>query len=132
MERNGTYGHIITLIAGLLAGLGLTGTVAAQAAKLDVPLLYVTRDTPPVIPLSLLDLPAEQEGLLGAQLGLNDNQTTGNFLGHDYSMESVIAGIDEDLTASVKPFIDAGRLLVIADLPAEDLRAWQTTIRRQC
>ncbi|MGQ7847713.1 ABC transporter substrate-binding protein [Granulosicoccus sp. 3-233] len=96
---------------------------AAQQDPLPVPILYIARDLPEPIPLSLLDEPAEDNGVSGARLGLNDNKTTGGFLGHDYSMESLIVAEDDDIVAQVKPFIEQGRTLLVADLQADDLLA---------
>lgn len=93
----------------------------AQQDSLQVPILYIARDIPEPIPLSLLDEPAEDNGVSGAQLGLNDNQTTGGFLGHDYTMESLVVAEDDDIVEQVRPFIEQGRVLLVADLEADDL-----------
>ncbi|MFK7853975.1 MAG: ABC transporter substrate-binding protein [Granulosicoccus sp.] len=90
-------------------------------AELEVNIVYLGRAETPPIPLSLLDLPIDDEGVRGAELGLNDNQTTGNFLGHKYSLDSVIAGEEDSIVDTLAPAINAGSELVIADLTAPDL-----------
>jgi len=96
-------------------------TAAEKEATLTIPVIYVARDEEPRIPLSLLDLPAEQEGFLGTQLGLNDNQTTGDFLGHEYILTEVIAATDENVADAVAERDVAEASIMIADLLAEDL-----------
>lgn len=107
----------------LLSMAAFHSTSSRAQQPLDVPVLYVSRDIPELVPLSLLDEPAENNGLLGAQLGLNDNQTTGGFLGQNYTMDSVVVADDEDIVAGVKPYIEQGRHLIVADLQADDLLA---------
>ena len=102
-------------------------TTARATDELEVPILYVSRAEPERIPLSLLDIPPEQNGLLGARLGLADNQTTGNFLGHTYSMESLVVVEGDDVIAQVRPLVSAGQGLIIADLDAADLLALSDT-----
>lgn len=68
----------------------LTLTAVALAApawaEVTLPVAYLKQEVarPPV--LSNLDPIPEDLGEAGAQLGLADNQTTGRFLGHDYSL----------------------------------------------
>ncbi|MFK7859905.1 MAG: ABC transporter substrate-binding protein [Granulosicoccus sp.] len=96
-------------------------SVAADAPKLTIPVVYVTRYEEPRIPLSLLDLPAEDEGFLGAQLGLNDNQTTGNFLGHEYVLEKVVVEADDNVADVVAGLGVSDSAIMVADLLADDL-----------
>lgn len=98
-------------------------SMASDAATLTIPIVYVARDEEPHIPLSLLDLPADKEGLLGVQLGLNDNQTTGDFLGHKYILHEAIVKADETIE-DVVASLDVGEATVmVADLLADDLLA---------
>ncbi|ASJ70225.1 ABC transporter substrate-binding protein [Granulosicoccus antarcticus] len=114
-------GQMLRKALGVVCTILVLTPAAWAKQELEVPLLYVSREEPVQIPLSLLDIPPDQNGLLGAQLGLNDNQTTGNFLGHAYSMESVVATENGDIVELVRPFVEAGRVLIVADLDAADL-----------
>lgn len=111
------------LIVGVLAGLCSGAVVSNDAPALEVNMVYVGRDEEPRLPLSLLDLPAQDEGLLGTQLGLNDNQTTGDFLGHKYNLQSAIAGEGESIIDSVAPLLNESEGVIVADLGADDLLA---------
>ena len=54
---------------------------------------------------------------------LADNQTTGGFLGHDYTLTELIVPADGDLVAAFKEALAAGERLFVADLLADDLLA---------
>jgi ABC transporter substrate binding protein (PQQ-dependent alcohol dehydrogenase system) len=101
----------------------LTGSASAAPPKLTVTITYVSRDQELPEPLSLLDMPVENNGWPGAELGLLDNQTTGSFLNQEYVLERLQVAEGEDLLAAVKQKLDAGQRLFIADLDAEDLLA---------
>ena len=51
----------------------------------DIIFISKERETPPV--LSNLDPILEDEGFYGVKLAIEDNLTTGRFLGHDYKVE---------------------------------------------
>jgi ABC transporter substrate binding protein (PQQ-dependent alcohol dehydrogenase system) len=95
--------------------------VAAQG-QLEVAITYVTRTEDKLPPLSLIE-PREvpDEGLAGASLGIADNQTTGQFLGHRYTLNEVTLPEDGDLAGAVQPLLEGGAQLFVADLRAEDI-----------
>ena len=99
---------------------------AAAATTLTIPIIYATREEEAHIPLSLLDLPVEQDGFLGAQLGLNDNQTTGSFLGHNYVFREAMATDDETMEDAVGKVAQNGNLIILADVVADELLALST------
>lgn len=95
-------------------------------AELDVNILYIEQriDRPPV--LSNLVVWPEDEGEQGAALGINDNNTTGRFLGQKYSLTSLIFEIDESKDARnerIREALSEGSLLVVANLDADALIA---------
>ena len=113
------------VLAALLAiSPALAPTGAGAQDQLEVAITYVTRTEDKLPPLSLLE-PRElpDEGLAGASLGIADNQTTGQFLGHKYTLNEVILPEDGDLAGTVQDLLDAGARLFVADLGAEDLLA---------
>ena len=111
---------VLTLLTGLW-----TPAPAAAADRLPVPITYVTRADPAKLPPASLLEPRElkDEGLAGATLGLADNQTTGGFLGHDYTLTELIVPADGDVVAAVKERLADGERFFVADLLAEDLLA---------
>jgi ABC transporter substrate binding protein (PQQ-dependent alcohol dehydrogenase system) len=94
------------------------------ADKLAVNITYLAQDVERLAPLSLLDpLEIPDEGLAGARLGQEDNQTTGGFLGHDYQLTDVNVPIDGDLIEAAKGALGQGQKLLVVDAPAEQLLA---------
>jgi ABC transporter substrate binding protein (PQQ-dependent alcohol dehydrogenase system) len=112
------------IVAGLLlAALALPALAAAQqstnaptAARQRVTILLARerRDLPP--PLSLLDMPAANEAVAGAELAINDNNTTGRFLAQEFALE-VVEGLPADqLIAEVEARVRQGAAFVVLDV----------------
>jgi ABC transporter substrate binding protein (PQQ-dependent alcohol dehydrogenase system) len=108
------------LIRVLLAGALLFAWTAASADPAEIKLGYLRR-TEPKTRLSLVDIPADNNGVAGAQLALDDNNTTGKFLNQRFSLEEVRLGDSDDAAAAALALAGRGVSLVIADLPADAL-----------
>ena len=65
--------------------------------------------------LSLIEVPAEDDGLAGARLAINDNNTTGKFLNQQFSLEYARVLQGDDLAATTIALAEPGVALVIAD-----------------
>ena len=106
--------RLIAILWLLLAAL----PASAQTLTLKVGVLRQThsRET-----LSLLDIPATDDGLAGALLGAIDNNTTGKFIQQSY--EVIDSKLDQDTTIEkeINALIDQGVQFIIADLPAQNL-----------
>ncbi|WP_254050180.1 ABC transporter substrate-binding protein [Limimaricola cinnabarinus] len=102
------------VMLGLWAG-------AAQAA-IEVPVTWLRQEVahPPV--LSNLDEIPQDEGRAGAELGRDDNATTGRFLGHDYALETVSVPEGGDLEAAARAALARGGLLIL-DAPEDAVLA---------
>ena len=68
--------------------------------------------------ISLLEQPASNNGVAGAQLAIEDNNTTGKFLNQSFSLEATRLKDSEDPVAAAMQLADRGVLLTILDLPA--------------
>ena len=68
--------------------------------------------------ISLLEQPASNNGVAGAQLAIEDNNTTGKFLNQSFSLEATRLKDSEDPVAAAMRLADRGVLLTILDLPA--------------
>lgn len=111
------------LLRRILSGMAFSALMAGTAQAEEIAILYLEQaePTPPI--LSVLDTPPDDLGLAGAQLGINDNNATGQFLGQTYRLDTVIVGEEEDILAPAKAALAEGHDLVIANLPAEALVA---------
>ena len=78
--------------------------------------------------LSLVEQPAENDGIAGARLAIEDNNTTGKFLNQHFTLEEVRLKDGEDVAKEVTAL--AGRNnFIIADLPADALLKAADTLR---
>ena len=77
--------------------------------------------TEPKSTLSLIQTPANNDGLAGARLAINDNNTTGRYLNQQFSLEDFRTGGSDDAVAATIALGERGSSLVIADLPADAL-----------
>jgi ABC transporter substrate binding protein (PQQ-dependent alcohol dehydrogenase system) len=91
---------------------------AAEALK--VPIGYIGR-AERIETISLLDLPAANASLAGAQLAIQDNNTTGKFLNQSFSVEAVRLKDQDDPLLAVKELAGGGISLFITDVPADML-----------
>lgn len=112
--------RLLNLSLTLLA-MAIAFPAFAVDTKLSLNIAYITRDEEPVVPLSLLDVPIDDEGLLGAQLGLSDNQTTGEFLGHEYILHEILLDSDANIADEAAQWLSDDLRVFIADLRAPDL-----------
>ncbi len=115
------YWAVSSRILLALAVLLCPVTVVGSEDRLDVSIVHLTRAEIPRESLSLLDVPIEDRGRQGTQLGFNDNQTTGNFINQYYQITEVVLAEDADLSAAFQQQIAKGNKLFIADLDADDL-----------
>jgi ABC transporter substrate binding protein (PQQ-dependent alcohol dehydrogenase system) len=71
--------------------------------------------------LSILDLPAADDALAGAELGATDNNTTGKFTGQKFEVIDEKLTDSDDVAAATDRLAEQGVALLIADLSAERL-----------
>ena len=71
--------------------------------------------------ISILDIPAADDLVAGAELAMADNNTTGKFLDQSFSIEDVRLQPDDDMAATASRLIDSGVRFLIVDLTAEKL-----------
>jgi ABC transporter substrate binding protein (PQQ-dependent alcohol dehydrogenase system) len=91
-------------------------------AETSLTLGYLRVETPQPPTLSNLDPIPENIGLAGALTGLEDNRTTGKFLGHTYEIIDVSTALGDDPMAAAKDMLVASPFLVL-DAPANVLTA---------
>src|SRR5262245_44591988 len=96
--------RLVLLTLCLVAGPG----APSRAAEVSVAITYLGRQEPPPTPLSLVEPILTDNGVKGAEQGLLDNQTTGRFLKHEYSLKERIIAADADLAAEFKQALAAG------------------------
>jgi ABC transporter substrate binding protein (PQQ-dependent alcohol dehydrogenase system) len=106
----------------LLAGTIIFAWTSASADPVETKIGYL-RSTEPSTSLSLIQIPAENNGIAGAQLAINDNNTTGKFLNQRFLLDDVRLRESDDAAAAAAALAEHGVSLVITDLPADSLLA---------
>lgn len=71
--------------------------------------------------ISLIEMPAANNGFAGAQLAIEDNNTTGKFLNQSFSAEESRLKDQDDPAAAATQLADRGISLIIVDLPPDML-----------
>jgi ABC transporter substrate binding protein (PQQ-dependent alcohol dehydrogenase system) len=108
------------LIRFLLASAVLIAAASASSAAAEIKIGYL-RQPEPKAALSLIEVPADNDGFAGARLAINDNNTTGKFLDQQFSLEDVRLADGGDAAAATAALAERGVTLVIADLPPDVL-----------
>ncbi|GIK97098.1 MAG: ABC transporter substrate-binding protein [Alphaproteobacteria bacterium] len=111
------------LLSTLLLSPWPAGGQDGEADIAEIPIAYITQEVEKLPPLSLVDQPRDEEGLLGAKLGIEDSNTTGRFMKQHFTLESAVVPVDGDVVAAFRDLAAAGHRLFVADLPAEQLLA---------
>ena len=87
-------------------------------AEIELPVTYLKLEVPRPPVLSNLDPVPDDLGEAGAKLGLADNQTTGKFLGHDYSLTVTRVPEGGDWLTAAREALAASPYLIL-DAPAQ-------------
>jgi ABC transporter substrate binding protein (PQQ-dependent alcohol dehydrogenase system) len=110
---------MIRLLVGVLVGLSAL-VMGALADTVEVGIGYLRRaGTKPT--LSLIEQPAENDGVAGARLAIEDNNTTGKFLNQHFTLEEFRLKEGDDPAKVAAALADRNIDFIIADLPADSL-----------
>ena len=121
---NRGFARLLSLLLAAAAMFALVATVTSQSVatresrdgqirQIPIVLARELRDVPP--PLSLLDMRPQDDGLAGAQLAINDNNTTGRFLKQHFVLDVVQGSNAGELIAEVGKRVEAGASFVAVD-----------------
>jgi ABC transporter substrate binding protein (PQQ-dependent alcohol dehydrogenase system) len=107
----------------LAAALCFACAAASAAAEPLTVRIGVLRETHSRETLSILDIPAADDTLAGALLGVTDNNTTGRFTNQTFETIDGKLEDGDDVAAAIEALIEKGALLIVADLAADRLLA---------
>ncbi|WP_181708690.1 ABC transporter substrate-binding protein [Chthonobacter rhizosphaerae] len=93
-----------------------------QAPAAQIRIGYI-RWSVPYVTLSLSEMPSEDDGIAGARMGIEDNNTTGRFTRQEFLLETRNAETTEQAVAAAAELAAAGVSYIIADVPADTLLA---------
>jgi ABC transporter substrate binding protein (PQQ-dependent alcohol dehydrogenase system) len=110
---------MIRLIVGVVVGLSVLVTTAFAADPVEIGIGYISRaGVKPT--LSLVEQPAANDGVAGARLAIEDNNTTGKFLNQHFTLDEVRLRPGDDAAKAAVALADRNGF-IIADLPADAL-----------
>jgi len=104
----------------LAAALCVLVSKVAAAQTTEIKIGYL-REAQSKTAISLLDIPAPDDGLAGAQLAIDDNNTTGKFLNQHFALEATHLDNADDPAAAVAKLAASGVSFALLDLPADAL-----------
>jgi ABC transporter substrate binding protein (PQQ-dependent alcohol dehydrogenase system) len=106
-------------VIGVMIDLGLLATPALAAEPIEIGIGYL-RHAVIKSTLSLVEQPAENDGIAGARLAIEDNNTTGRFLNQHFSLDEIRLK-DGDDVAKAAATLAGHDGFIIADLSADEL-----------
>ena len=110
------------MFRGLVVAIGfcIAATPVFAADPIEIGIGYLGRaDVKPK--LSLVELPAENDGVAGARLAIEDNNTTGKFLNQHFTLDEKRLKDEDDSAAAAVALADRGIGLILVDLAADAL-----------
>lgn len=75
----------------------------------------------PQLALSVLDIAPRDEGVAGATVAINDNNTTGKFLGQAFALDVTETSREADVVPAFKEMLARGEKYVLTDISARQL-----------
>ncbi|MEH7827989.1 ABC transporter substrate-binding protein [Gemmobacter denitrificans] len=115
------------LCAAMVLAVALPAGAQQQKPALAVPMVYLRQEVPQPPVLSNLDPIPDDLGIAGAEVALKDNQSTGAFMGQDFSLTVISVPPDGDLPAAARDALaqaqlvlldgEAAHLMAVTDLP---------------
>jgi ABC transporter substrate binding protein (PQQ-dependent alcohol dehydrogenase system) len=116
--------HVLAPIFSILLASCLPSSAGAQAsdpAIVKVGYLRLTESKQQ--PISLVDEASEDDGIEGARLAIEDNNSTGRFTNQHFALEDMRLKPTDDPAAAVGKLVAGGTSLILSDLPATMLLA---------
>ena len=119
---------LVGIAIGLVVGLSTLCTSALAADPVEIGVGYLRRaGVKPT--LSLVEEPAADDGIAGARLAIEDNNTTGKFLNQHFGLEELRLKGGDDAAKAAVALADRNIGFIIADLPADALLKAAEAIR---
>jgi ABC transporter substrate binding protein (PQQ-dependent alcohol dehydrogenase system) len=119
---------MIQALVGAIVGMSTLATATLAADTVEIGIGYLRRGA--IKPtLSLVEQPAEDDGVAGARLAIEDNNTTGKFLNQHFTLEEFRLRDGDDAAKAAVALADRNIGFIIADLPADPLLKAADAIR---
>ncbi|GAB1581619.1 ABC transporter substrate-binding protein [Phyllobacterium phragmitis] len=114
------FGLFFTYVNAFEVQAQQSSTEKAQKPVVDIRIGYL-RAYEPQLALSVLDISPRDEGVAGANVAINDNNTTGRFLGQSFTLDVTETKFDADVVPAFKEMVARGDRFVLTDISASQL-----------
>lgn len=105
----------------LVLGASLVNSALAEPIQ-TVKISYITQDQRVPSALSNLDAFIQHKGLMGTKIAIDDNNTTGQFTGQKFDLQTIIVPVDGDVVQFFNQQVTSDTPFVITNLPAQQLK----------
>ncbi|WP_232845496.1 ABC transporter substrate-binding protein [Aurantimonas marina] len=95
-------------------------TAPAEAPTTQTVKIGFLRTYERTLALSALDIPPEDIGLAGATVAIADNNTTGSFMGQNFTLDVTTLAPGDDVTQPAQDMLASGIHYIVTDLSPED------------
>jgi ABC transporter substrate binding protein (PQQ-dependent alcohol dehydrogenase system) len=109
---------VLRLLIGFCVLVALGGSGRADPLEIKIGYLH---QPPSRIRISLIDVPAANDGLAGAQLGTDDDSAMGRFLNQHYTLLDKAVSAKDDPAAAMNALADEGASFIVTSLDADAL-----------
>src|SRR5690606_29022110 len=114
-ERRFFSSNVCSRLVGTAAGLLMATALAAANDQVRIGFIGLEPDGQE--PVSLLDVVAEDDGLAGARLAIEDNNATGTFMGQEFILEEKILPRDGDVAGAAVEAVTGNAKWLASALP---------------
>ena len=111
----------IILLLTQCVNLGFIQAAPKQAITHTYNIAYLTQEQVIPAPLSNLDPFVKDKGVIGAELGIDDDNTTGEFTGQQFNLKKFIVPLDGNAVDTFTKEISPHFQFVVVNLPAQAL-----------
>jgi ABC transporter substrate binding protein (PQQ-dependent alcohol dehydrogenase system) len=112
-------GSMLRLLLGVLILIALSKTgLSEQPTEIKIGYLHQPLSR---IKISLMEVPASNDGRAGAELAIEDNNGTGGFLNQHYTLVDRLVQENDDPVAAMMSLADQGASFIVASLDADRL-----------
>ena len=110
---------MLRLLLGVLILIALSKTgLSEQPTEIKIGYLHQPLSR---IKISLMEVPASNDGRAGAELAIEDNNGTGGFLNQHYTLVDRLVQENDDPVAAMMSLADQGASFIVASLDADRL-----------
>lgn len=97
----------------------LNANLGYAETKQTINIAYLTQQQKAPPPLSNMDAFIEDKGVLGAELAIDDNNTTGQFTGQQFVLKKFIVPLDGNVVDAFNNDVGSRYAYVVVNLPAD-------------